>query len=338
MTADTRLGSLDHAIGADGLLVIRLDDGDLDLRGVDGDTVRVRSMDGRSMASVEVERGDGSLTVTSGQATHAREPGSRPRSGRADLLVEVPTRATVVVEASSAEITAEGLTGQQQLRTASGDLVVRDVQGSLTAEAVSGDVAIEARGPLELAARTVSGDMQITAPTLRSLRATTTSGDMTIAAAFDGHGPFSIESISGDTSLEPIGDVVVEVTTLTGDVHAPGLDRRSRDEGRIVVGSGAGPTISFRSTSGDLAITPRAAHKPTIRISAKPEPEAMEREPSIDRAPADQADEADATMDVLHALENGDIDVAEASRRLAATDADDGGATTTARDEVRIDA
>jgi hypothetical protein len=312
MTTDTRSDVLEHAIGADGLFVLRVNDGDLDIRGIDGDVVRVRSMDGGRMDRFEVERGEGSLTITAGHGWSLAEPATLPSSGSADLLVEVPAGATVVVEAASADVVAEHLTGEQRLRTASGDLVVRDVRGKLTADAVSGDVEIVAGGPIEAVTRTVSGDLQINAGIVRSLRATTTSGDIAIAAAFDGDGPFRIESISGDTTLEVIGDAVVEVTTLTGDVHGVGRDHRSsRDAGPIVVGSGSGPTIAFRSTSGDLAITAGRSGAAAIQVIAE------------DGAAVDRPGPVGGTLDILRALERGEIDVREAGRRLSATDTND---------------
>jgi DUF4097 and DUF4098 domain-containing protein YvlB len=219
-----------------------------------------------------------------------------------------------VVEASSADIVAQHLTGEQRLRTASGDLVVRDVAGKLTADAVSGDVEIAASGPIEAVTRTVSGDLQINAGIVRSLRATTTSGDISITAAFDGDGPFRIETISGDTTLEVIGDVVVEATTLTGDVHGVGPGHRSsRDRGSIVVGSGSGPTISFRSTSGDLAIAARGSHETATQATAR-EADAPLDAPDPAGEPAEPAE----TIEILRALERGEIDVSEAGRRLSA--------------------
>jgi hypothetical protein len=304
MTTDTRPDVLEHAIGADGVLVLRLNDGDVRLRGVDGDVVHVRSLDGRSLDRLDIERGPASLAINA-RAADALEEVAHAASGAADLLVELPAEATVVVEATSADLHAENLTGEQRLMTASGDVVVRSVRGKLTVEAVSGDIEITASGPLEAFARTVSGDLSLRVQVLRGLRATTTSGDIAIAAAFEGDGAFRIETVSGDTTLEPIGDVQVEATTLTGDIRDADVDHRSpRGRGRrpITVGTGAGPTIAFRSTSGDLAIRPDQAALPV------PSGQIERSDPAADRA---------GTLEILRALERGEIDVAEAGRRLS---------------------
>ena len=200
------------------------------------------------------------------------------------------------------------------MTASSGDLTLHDVGGSLTAEAVSGDIEIIASGSLSATVRTVSGDLDLSAGTLPTLRASTTSGDARISARFDGDGPFILETVSGDATLEPVGDVRIEFTTLTGDVHGRGIgSRSSADRAPIIIGSGKGPTIAFRSTSGDLAIDPRPA-------SGGQEPAPMPAVSSETPASPD----ADSDLEILHALERGEIDVVEAGRRLAALD--DGGA------------
>ena len=289
---------LEHPLGHDGLLVLRLTDGDARLSGVDGDLVTVRSTDGEPLDGFAIEAGERSIEIRA----HANRS--------ADLDVRVPRGATVILEARSADVTVSDLTGDVRLTTASGDLTARGVSGTLSAEAVSGDVEITATGTLSVVARTVSGDLELRAAQLDSLTATTTSGDLEIAADFVGDGPFVIETVSGDTSLAPRGDIRIEPTTLTGDVSGRGIGRRSSsDRGPIVVGSGDGPTIAWRSTSGDLTID----HRPS-----RAEPPAP---PAIRPSDEDATQPDDPTMAILHALERGEIDLDEASDRLAALDA-----------------
>lgn len=309
MTTDT--ATLEHVIGRDGLFVLRLHDGDARLTGVDGDRVTVRSTDGGSLDGFEIERGERSLEIRAG---HGPGPGdhsgaARRASRSTDLTIDLPAGATVILEAGSADIVARHLTGDVRLMTASGDLTIQDVSGTLAAEAVSGDIEIDARDNLTLVARTVSGDLDIRARTLDGLRATTTSGDLTITGEFVGDGPFLIETVSGDASLTPRGDARVEVTTLTGDVHGPHIGHRSsRDRDPIAIGSGEGPTVVFRSTSGDLSVDPRDGEdrSPAPRIKADP-----------------AAHAADPSLAILQALERGEIDVDIADRRLAALETDE---------------
>jgi hypothetical protein len=333
MTTDTDLRTIDHPVGRDGLFVLRVDSGDAHLRGVDGDRVTVRSTDGDPLDGFEIERGDGSLAVRARNSEHGR----RRSAASADLAVDLPRGATVVVEAGSADIVADGLAGDSRLMTTSGDLTIRDVRGTLTAEAVSGDVEIDAPEALAVAVRTVSGDLVLRAGVLSGLKAATTSGDATIVGRFAGDGPFSLETVSGDASLEPIGDLRIEFTTLTGDIHGRGIGHRSaRDRAPIVVGSGGGPTLAFRSTSGDLSLSPRpdAESGRTLRAVADPAaalaPGAAgsgdedDRDADAHDADAHDADDRfDANLEILRSLERGDIDVDEAKRQLAGVDPSD---------------
>ena len=294
----------EHTIGRDGLLVLRLTDGDARLTGVEGDRVTIRSDEGDDLDGFFVERGERSLEISTQGADSA------------DLDIDVPSGATVILEARSADVIVTNLTGDVRLKTASGDLTLRGVSGTLTVEAVSGDLEIVASGTLSLEARTVSGDFDLLGRDLERLTATTTSGDLTIVGRFVGDGPFAIETVSGDTSLALLGDVRIEATTLTGDIHGRGIGHRSsRDHGPIVIGSGDGPTIAFRSTSGDLSIESRASRDAE-------QPRTAAEAPSTTTESMTTTTDDDTTLAILRDLERGDIDLDEARLRLAALDAD----------------
>ena len=296
MMTDTPSAALQHRIGVDGLLVVRLEEGDIDLIGIDGEAVTVRP-DGRDSADgLTLERGDRSLAISAGR-------GSTPD----DLAIELPTGATVVVESRSGDIAAARLSGDVRITTGSGDVTIRDTAGTLAVEAVSGDVRIESSTELDAVARTVSGDLGVRVALLRSAQLATTSGDLAIAAAFADDGTFRIETVSGDTTIEALSRVRVEATTLTGDIHGPSAGGRDdHPRGTVVVGSTSGPTVAFRSTSGDLSLRVAEASAPSSLAAAEPAPPL---EP-----------EADPELDVLRALERGEIDVDEAGHRLNALD------------------
>jgi len=185
------------------------------------------------------------------------------------------------------------------------------VSGSLTIEALSGDVEIDADGPATITARTVSGDLDLRAGSIPELRATTTSGDLHIAGTFDGNGPYVIETVSGDATLAPTAGVRVEARTITGDIDSELPSRRDDTDGRraLVIGAG-GPTITFRSTSGDLRVVAASVPASSPGTSAPP-------------APSPTARLDDARLGILRALEHGEIDVKEAGRRLEALEAND---------------
>ncbi len=326
--------TLHHDIGRDGLFVLRLHDGDARIRATDGDTVVVRSRDERPLDGMDVERGDRSLSLRA-QRDSGFGLGRRGRHA-SDLDIEVPAGATLVIEAASADIRAEGLTGDQRYRTASGDLVLRGVRGMVNGETVSGDLEITLDGPAErLTLRSVSGDLAVRAGRIAELHGGTTSGDLHIAGDFDGPGPYTIETVSGDLVLAPAGDMELDVRTITGSVRSE-LESHRRDEDgrrRLVIGRG-GPTISFRSTSGDVRVVrarataldgERAAGLPRApRLPALPPRPGLPPMPG--RGPAEETRPPGVTPDladeqrlgILRDLETGRIDVAEAGRRLEA--------------------
>ena len=65
MTAQTDSRTLTHRIGADGLFVLRVDFGDIRIRGIDGEVATVRAADGQPLDGLEVEPGERSLAIRS---------------------------------------------------------------------------------------------------------------------------------------------------------------------------------------------------------------------------------------------------------------------------------
>ena len=174
MTTTAIGATLEHPLGAEGLLSIRLRDGDVRIRGVGSDRVTIRDVDGHDLSGMfAIALGEGSVSLRS-----SREGGgSTP-----NLEIDLPRRATLVVETASADIEVDGLAGDQRYRTASGEVQLQAVTNRIAVEAVSGDIDVVATGEAEVTVRTVSGDVALRAATLRSLLATTTSGDLKVAA------------------------------------------------------------------------------------------------------------------------------------------------------------
>ncbi len=319
MTATTTGAGLDHVIGPNGLLSIRLGHGRARLRAVDGGSIRIRDGHGRDLADMfAIELGQGSASF------HAdKRWGGRHGDGHTpDVEVDVPRGATVVIEAGSADIEADGLAGDQRYRTASGDITLRAVSGRVAVDAVSGELDIGATGELAMTLKTVSGDVELRAATLTVLDATTTSGDLRIAGRLAGPGPFAIVTVSGDTLLAPAGDLRIEMATLSGDLRSKvgGRTEGRRGHWSLVVGAG-GPLVSLRSLSGDLLVVPPTpVPLPPIAPVAPLDPEPPVGPAQATPNPAIAAAYDDARLRVLRSLERGEIDVAEAGKRLEALD------------------
>ena len=182
MTAGTREG-ISHDIGVDGSVDIRGDQGAVELRAVDGTSIRVQASGDRSLEDAfRIETGSGSFKMS---ATTSEGPG-RHLVGRPTppILVDVPRTARVRVETVSGEIQADGLHGTQRYRTMSGDMRLESTLGRIALDTVSGDVRIRSGGDLTIEARTVSGDLDVAAETIRSLQTQATSGEVRLAGRF----------------------------------------------------------------------------------------------------------------------------------------------------------
>jgi hypothetical protein len=326
MTTTAIGASLEHPLGAEGLLSIRLRNGDVRIRAVGSDRVSIRDLDGHDLSGMfGILLGEGNVSLRSN-----RDGGSTP-----NLEIELPRRATLVVETTSADIDVDGLAGDQRYRTASGEVQLRGVTNRIAIDAVSGDIDVVATGEADVTLRAVSGDVALRAATLRSLQATTTSGDLKVAGRLHGPGPFKVVTVSGDMLLAPAGNVRVEMATMSGDFESEldGLTETRRGHRSLRIGSGE-PLVEFRSMSGDLSVVrPTAIQAGTTPSAEGPsDPSGLDAEapsePEPTPAPANGAIAAayeDARLRILRSLERGEIDMEEAGLRLEALDRGPGG-------------
>jgi len=318
-----RTQNIDHAIGERGMLSLSVTSGDVRARAVPGGEAHLRAtFEIRTSSDAEadrifdaiqlrVQRGDGQLTVEEhdgGSSLGSVISRILGGGGHADLTVEaeIPATATVRLTGVSADMEVNGLRGEQRYRSVSGDLLLSDLGGSVRLDTVSGDATIRAEEPVAVQVQGVSGDVTVTAPLLRGLRANTVSGDVELEGEFEASGDFRVETVSGDLTVGLLGSGSFEIHGLSTDVNCE-LDHRLEgqvDRRRLIVGSG-GPRLVFNSMSGDVDVRrPRRISRPAAPMRSEPAPE-----PS--------AAEKASQLEVLRALERGEIDVDEATRRLA---------------------
>lgn len=306
--------TLEHPIGPRGRFTLRQASGEIVIKGVEGGSVRVRSLDGESIEDqFTVETGEGFVELRQRDQFSLGKLMLRIGSSP-EISVEVPHGATVSVEAASAEIHASDLDGTKRFRTASGELRLARFAGVLNAETVSGDIDLDGQAPLELQVKSISGDVRVRVPKLKRLDMGSTSGDLWLDAELAGDGPFAIRSISGDATIVGRSGFKVEAETITGDLSSELAHKRESSPGRKVLIVGRpGPTLAFRSVSGDLQIVQPRDSAPES-IPTPPEPPA----PIVATEPAE---DIDATrLEILRDLERGDITVAEATDRLGRLD------------------
>ena len=316
-----RTQSIDHGIGERGSVSLKVVSGDVRVRGIAGDEAHVRATFNISAASdadadrifeaaqLRVNRSKGELSIHEPDGNHSIGSVIGRLLGGGDryeltLEAELPINAAVELTAVSSDVDVSELRGDQRYQTVSGDLSVSRGGGSVRLESVSGDATVRSDEPLSIQSQGVSGDLNISAPILRSLRANTVSGDVELEGELADDGDFRVETVSGDFSMGLVGDATFEIRGLSTDVSSE-LDHRLEgqvDRRRLIVGNG-GPRLSFNSMSGDLDVRrPR-------RLSNEPK--------ATQPAAPSTAAEKESELEILRALERGEIDVEEATRRLA---------------------
>ena len=347
----TGAAQLEHRIGRSGRFALRMPSGTVSITGIDGDLARVKDLSGRPIEEhFQVTAGEGSLElVIRNRLGVTFAIGNFGFGGAgAELVVELPRDTRVAVDTASADTSVTGITGPGRYRTASGDLILQDVAGNLEIEAVSADIRVEATAPIEVSGRTISGDASIRAPRLTRLEMNTTSGDLRIDAEMNGKGPFAVKTISGDVTLVDRGGIQIEAQTVTGDLSSDLAHKSSSGPGRrILVVGRPGATLTFKSVSGDLQVVeprdaaprmtpvspeaPVAPIRPVSPIAPIPPIPPIPPVDSQARAAAmpefaaeetpEPSPEADAArLEILKALERGDIDVDTATERLMAVE------------------
>lgn len=296
-----------HAIGATGSFSLHNVSGDVDIRANDTEEVRVLASSSgghQDVLPLVVQRSHGGLHI---ELEHGRGLlGSRnPRS--VDFEVSVPRDARVAINGVSSDIDARGLGGEQSYRTVSGDLAITGHGGRMSLTTVSGDVELVADEPLAVDLTTTSGDVEITAPMLTSLQVKTVSGDTGIRAGFEAGPVHSVESVSGDLQITSSTGLTVELKR--------GLDMTGSGGRQLVFGDGSA-RMRFRSLSGDAEVggtrSMKAKRGSIPQASQPPPPPEAPQPPESSAATRDTGE----SLEILQALERGEIDVEEATRRL----------------------
>jgi hypothetical protein len=303
-----------HDIGAGGIVVVAAEAADVRIQGVEGTEVRVVApADG---AGIATEAQPGRFTVrTLRQVGSERIAFVGLKVGRREfgfplgfrvsgtIEIEVPRDARVEVGVAAGDVAVRDVRGGAVVRTASGDVSIKGAGGHVAVNASSGDVNVIAVEPVTLEVHSVAGDVRARAPRFERVAVETISGDAEVAGTFAAAARHTISTVSGDLTC-----------------HHP--DRREGDGRRrpLVIGDGAAQ-LSIRSMSGDVDVragrvaTPAVPPVAPVAPLAPAPPRPPAAPPALLPSPGDVQDAG--TIAILEALARGEIDVAEAERRLA---------------------
>ena len=323
-----------HQIGSTGQFMLGCAAGSVEIRAGDSDeaVVLARSEGGHAQSlPLTVRKSDGLLQVeVSDRGAFAPFAGWFDRHYGVDFQVTVPAGARVTINTVSADVRSDLLSGEQTYKTVSGDVALASAAGRLRVSTVSGDIVVRSSAATELSVNTTSGDVHASGAELAGVEARTVSGDIGLNGNLAAGPLHSVETVSGDLTVDSSSGVTVDI-------------RRSLDFGggpRMLVSGDGAAQLRFRTLSGDVRVAgARATDEGRGRNRHERASERLERHAArraerfaahVGRFGDDSPTEfmeapteppastppGQDQLDVLRALERGEIDVEEAARRL----------------------
>jgi DUF4097 and DUF4098 domain-containing protein YvlB len=273
-------GSVDRKVAADpkGEVLISNVSGTVDVRGWDRNEIQVTGQVDEDVERVDVES-SGSRTVIK-----VILPKGGHDDGDARLEVQVPRGSSVEVSAVSADVSSKGVLGTQRLKTVSGEITAEVSGDDSEVRSVSGDITVNGSGkPTSLRVSsvsggldltngagkldvvTVSGDSRVHMGDASEITARTTSGEFELHARLLKDARVSVESVSGDLTLDlgSSAGLALEIESFSGDISgclSSGVERVSkygpgvRLNSRTAEGSAR---VRAKTLSGDIEICDR---------------------------------------------------------------------------------
>lgn len=258
--------------------------GSIDVRAWDRPEVKITGNLGEGVEKLEISGDRQRLSVKVKYPNRGSGLGfftGSDRSEPTDLVLMVPLRADLEIDAVSARVKVSGVapsrlsidavSGDVEVAGAPDEIDVDAVSGDLTlvvnsrkvdVETVSGDIDLQGRLTDEVSVETVSGEanVRVIESSLRRFSATSVSGDISLRTALAGNGRVEMETVSGDVDLYlPRGlSATVRGESFSGRLRAPGAEIHrpkhgpgSRFEHRYGDGKGE---ISIETFSGDASL------------------------------------------------------------------------------------
>jgi DUF4097 and DUF4098 domain-containing protein YvlB len=197
----------------------------------------------------------------------------------ADLQIQVPKGVRLEVSTVSSDVEVNGITGQAQLGTVSGRIVLNSSASRIDVKTVSGDIEVvgsakgasiganSVSGTVRLSevdgnvdVENVSGDSKLASHHVTGLKMSATSGNLTFEGVLTKGDSYDLNNVSGDVVLA-VGaspDAHFDISSFSGDIdnsfgpkpsrvskYSPGMELHFSN------GSG-GANLSARTLSGDI--------------------------------------------------------------------------------------
>jgi Toastrack DUF4097 len=211
-----------------------------------------------------------------------------PRRSRrveeSDFIVYLPEGSRIDVGGVSADLFVDGVNGDQELSTVSGDIVTGLWGRSIDAGTVSGDIEVDGMGNEgeidigtvsgevtlrdgngRVSAGAVSGEVRIVGGSFDSVDLGAVSGDLVFEGSLNRGADMEVEVVSGDINIYLSGelDASFDIDTFSGDIendfgprprrtsrYAPGMELSFEE------GDGSA-TVTLSSLSGEIVLRHR---------------------------------------------------------------------------------
>ncbi|MFL5731612.1 MAG: DUF4097 family beta strand repeat-containing protein [Chloroflexia bacterium] len=249
-------------------------------------------------------------------------------SGGRDYYVKVPHDCDLSLRTSTGDLRITGVTGTFFLQSTSGDTRLVNLSGNILITSASGDITLDAVEG-KLGVRTASGEITIRGASLKEVSATTASGDIRLQLLSVPERDFEIKTVSGDLRVEipPDARLTAEINTFSGDIDCDfPHEQIRRHPGRTtnLVINGGGTQARFASVSGDVSIH-RGPGPSANRGQRTPDMDfarGEDEEGGSDdiREPEGYAARKQAELEILEAVQRGELSTQDALARLSQLD------------------
>jgi DUF4097 and DUF4098 domain-containing protein YvlB len=277
------------AVGAGGVLIVDVNDGDVEVSTHNGEGVTVqvlrkaRAEDAESEREileaheVKIERDGEKVSVWARMREDYNERMQKSYSYNRNLsvrfIIVVPSRFTADLKSSDGNISVQGLQGDLSARSSDGDfelegvrgtigirssdgnLVLRACAGTLKADTSDGDIVVDDfDGPVSL--QTSDGTIHVQGTT-RTVQAQSSDGDVNVSFAVAPDGDCHLQTSDGSVIATLGKGMALSSDGKTGDgrikseLPIAGELKKSRVRGDI---NGGGPTLSLRTSDGDITL------------------------------------------------------------------------------------